>query len=195
MKYKSTRDETQREYSFEEALFSGYCSSDGGLFVPASLPSITAEHHLIPWSKLAFPELAYAVIVSIICNDYFIYGYTRYLLIYLFELDPNNSACSYHEKKSTIRICNSSAINLSLLMNLMMTRLFRWRSWDQHSLLSYFMALHSASRIWGEWIVKLSTVSYQSTNHSLLYWMCLRLVLVQHAASDISSLPFCYPAQ
>eukprot|EP00579_Thalassiosira_antarctica_P006959 CAMPEP_0201880008 /NCGR_PEP_ID=MMETSP0902-20130614/10741_1 /ASSEMBLY_ACC=CAM_ASM_000551 /TAXON_ID=420261 /ORGANISM="Thalassiosira antarctica, Strain CCMP982" /LENGTH=507 /DNA_ID=CAMNT_0048407969 /DNA_START=66 /DNA_END=1589 /DNA_ORIENTATION=+ len=60
MKYKSTRD-GNREYSFEQALFSGY-APDGGLFVPTSLPSITAEEHLMPWSKLTFPELAYSVL-------------------------------------------------------------------------------------------------------------------------------------
>eukprot|EP00578_Thalassiosira_sp_NH16_P003590 CAMPEP_0181133658 /NCGR_PEP_ID=MMETSP1071-20121207/31643_1 /TAXON_ID=35127 /ORGANISM="Thalassiosira sp., Strain NH16" /LENGTH=113 /DNA_ID=CAMNT_0023220067 /DNA_START=534 /DNA_END=871 /DNA_ORIENTATION=+ len=63
MKYKSTRRDvgSQEEYTFEQALFSGY-APDGGLFVPNSLPSITAEEHLIPWSELAFPELAYNVI-------------------------------------------------------------------------------------------------------------------------------------
>eukprot|EP00584_Thalassiosira_punctigera_P007741 CAMPEP_0172530904 /NCGR_PEP_ID=MMETSP1067-20121228/4506_1 /TAXON_ID=265564 ORGANISM="Thalassiosira punctigera, Strain Tpunct2005C2" /NCGR_SAMPLE_ID=MMETSP1067 /ASSEMBLY_ACC=CAM_ASM_000444 /LENGTH=456 /DNA_ID=CAMNT_0013315209 /DNA_START=17 /DNA_END=1384 /DNA_ORIENTATION=+ len=60
MKYKSTRDGT-REYSFEEALFSGY-APDGGLFVPTTLPTIKAEEHLIPWSKLTFSQLAYYVL-------------------------------------------------------------------------------------------------------------------------------------
>ncbi|KAL7532522.1 hypothetical protein ACHAXR_004678 [Thalassiosira sp. AJA248-18] len=60
MRYISTRD-GNREYSFEQALFSGY-APDGGLFVPTALPSITAEEHMIPWSKLTFPQLAYSVL-------------------------------------------------------------------------------------------------------------------------------------
>jgi threonine synthase len=64
MKYKSTRG-GGGEYTFEEALFAGY-APDGGLFVPVSLPCITANEHLIPWSTLTFAELAYSVIVSLI---------------------------------------------------------------------------------------------------------------------------------
>jgi threonine synthase len=64
MRYRSTRGDESKDYSFEQALLSGY-APDGGLFVPASLPSLTAEDHLIPWSKLAFPELAYEVLVRI----------------------------------------------------------------------------------------------------------------------------------
>ena len=62
MKYISTRDASQKEYSFEQALFSGY-APDGGLFVPACLPSITTEE-LVRWSMLTFPELVYEVLVS-----------------------------------------------------------------------------------------------------------------------------------
>ena len=62
MKYKSTR-EGGREYSFEQAIYSGY-APDGGLFVPVALPSLTVEDHLMPWSKLTFPDLAYSVLVS-----------------------------------------------------------------------------------------------------------------------------------
>ena len=62
MKYVSTR-EGIRQHTFEQALFSGY-APDGGLFVPSSLPSLTAEEHLIPWSKLAYHQLALSVLVS-----------------------------------------------------------------------------------------------------------------------------------
>lgn len=65
MKYKSTRGGDE-EYTFEEALFAGY-APNGGLFVPTTLPPITAEH-LIPWSKLTFPNLAYSVFVSAIMH-------------------------------------------------------------------------------------------------------------------------------
>lgn len=62
MKYKSTRDSSEQEYTFEQALFAGY-ANDGGLFVPCSLPSIAAEE-LSAWSKLTFPELACTLLVS-----------------------------------------------------------------------------------------------------------------------------------
>eukprot|EP00970_Alexandrium_tamarense_P008947 scaffold1752_cov197-Alexandrium_tamarense.AAC.12 len=62
MRFKSTRD-ASNTYSFEQALCSGY-APDGGLFVPALLPSLSAEEHLIPWSTLTFPELAFDVLVS-----------------------------------------------------------------------------------------------------------------------------------
>lgn len=42
---------------------SGY-APDGGLFVPSSLPSLTASDHFIPWSMLTFPELTYEVLVN-----------------------------------------------------------------------------------------------------------------------------------
>ena len=63
MKYKSTRD-GGREYTFEEALFSGY-APDGGLFVPASLPTVGADD-LRLWSTLSYAELACTVLVSIV---------------------------------------------------------------------------------------------------------------------------------
>lgn len=62
MRYRSTRGDGSKVYSFEEALLSGY-APDGGLFVPETLPSLTAKEHLIPWSKLTFPELASEVLV------------------------------------------------------------------------------------------------------------------------------------
>ena len=63
MKYKSTRDgSNSKEYTFEQALFSGY-APDGGLFVPESLPSITVDD-LVNWSTLKYPELVYVVLVS-----------------------------------------------------------------------------------------------------------------------------------
>ena len=62
MRYRSTRDDASNDYSFEQALLSGY-APDGGLFVPVSLPNLTAKDHLIHWTKLTFPELAYEVLV------------------------------------------------------------------------------------------------------------------------------------
>lgn len=68
MRYKSTRGGTTQDnyYSFEDALFSGY-APDGGLFVPASLPSIGREKEQFSlWSDMTFPELVYDVLVSIV---------------------------------------------------------------------------------------------------------------------------------
>eukprot|EP00804_Cyclotella_cryptica_P019888 CCRYP_007810-RA/>CCRYP_007810-RA protein AED:0.30 eAED:0.30 QI:292/0.83/0.85/1/0.83/0.85/7/1028/486 len=61
MRYRSTRGDGSEDYSFEQALFSGY-APDGGLFVPASLPQLAAVEHLIPWSRLTFPELCYEIL-------------------------------------------------------------------------------------------------------------------------------------
>jgi len=65
MRYKSTRGGTATQdnyYSFEDALFSGY-APDGGLFVPASLPSIGREKEQYSlWANMTFPELVYDVL-------------------------------------------------------------------------------------------------------------------------------------
>ena len=68
MRYKSTRGgTTQDDYSFEEALFSGY-APDGGLFVPASLPSFREKEQYSLWSHMTFPELVYDVLVSMVAH-------------------------------------------------------------------------------------------------------------------------------
>ena len=71
-RYKSTRGGTaQDDYSFEEALFSGY-APDGGLFVPASLPSCREKEQYLRWSNImTFPELAYDVLVSMLAHESF----------------------------------------------------------------------------------------------------------------------------
>jgi threonine synthase len=69
MRYRSTRGDGSKDYSFEQALLSGY-APDGGLFVPVSLPTLTATEHLIPWSKLNFPQLAHKVLVrATLCSS------------------------------------------------------------------------------------------------------------------------------
>ena len=82
MKYKSTRDGSSKEYTFEEALFSGY-APDGGLFVPESLPSIAAED-LVNWSTLSYPELVFVVLVSsiLVCDKVYIL-YMFHILLHL----------------------------------------------------------------------------------------------------------------
>lgn len=59
MKYTSTRD-ASKLYSFEEALLSGY-ASDGGLFVPKSLPRVDVTT-LQEWSKLDYLDLSLEVL-------------------------------------------------------------------------------------------------------------------------------------
>jgi threonine synthase len=59
MRYISTRNSSNLSYTFEQALCSGY-APDGGLFVPESLPSVTAET-LQKWSQLSYPVLAQQV--------------------------------------------------------------------------------------------------------------------------------------
>lgn len=83
MKYKSTRDNSSKEYTFEQALFSGY-APDGGLFVPESLPSITTDD-LVNWSTLSYPELVYVVLVSsiLMCIQC-----TSLFLLYLLNFIP-----------------------------------------------------------------------------------------------------------
>ena len=56
MRYSSTRGETGA--SLKEALSRGY-ATDGGLYVPESLPDVSRQ--LSDWSKLDFPSLALEV--------------------------------------------------------------------------------------------------------------------------------------
>ena len=56
MKYISTRGDAP-SLNFEEVLLTGL-ASDGGLYVPAELPSFSPEQ-IASWSGLAYHELAY----------------------------------------------------------------------------------------------------------------------------------------
>ena len=58
MKYVSTRG-NEREYSFEEALFSGFLE-DGGIIIPKEIPRINSDT-LKEWSRLSFCELVVRV--------------------------------------------------------------------------------------------------------------------------------------
>ena len=66
MKYTSTRDSTV-EATFEEALCSGY-APDGGLYVPASLPQVSATT-LREWAKLSYPDLSFELLRLFISQD------------------------------------------------------------------------------------------------------------------------------
>lgn len=79
MRYKSTRggggDGGDVDYSFEQALFSGY-APEGGLFVPTSLPSLfnnessssSRQHQFEIWSQMSFAQLAYDILRKFISS-------------------------------------------------------------------------------------------------------------------------------
>lgn len=66
MKYISTRGGCEPQ-GFEEVLLQGM-APDGGLFVPASLPNISAEQ-LREWRDLSYTELALEIITPFIDGD------------------------------------------------------------------------------------------------------------------------------
>ena len=66
MKYISTRGQAP-ELSFEEAILTGL-ASDGGLYVPKSLPSVS-QGQLEQWKTLSYPELVYEVIQPFVGDD------------------------------------------------------------------------------------------------------------------------------
>eukprot|EP00746_Dinoflagellata_sp_MGD_P163129 gnl/MRDRNA2_/MRDRNA2_91010_c0_seq1.p1 gnl/MRDRNA2_/MRDRNA2_91010_c0~~gnl/MRDRNA2_/MRDRNA2_91010_c0_seq1.p1 ORF type:complete len:508 (+),score=94.28 gnl/MRDRNA2_/MRDRNA2_91010_c0_seq1:58-1581(+) len=66
MKYNSTRG-GQKGYSFVEAVLQGL-ASDGGLFVPETVPKITAAEHE-KFSKMKFPDLSYAIMRKFISTS------------------------------------------------------------------------------------------------------------------------------
>ncbi|KZS97014.1 tryptophan synthase beta subunit-like PLP-dependent enzyme [Sistotremastrum niveocremeum HHB9708] len=59
MKYISTRGAPQ-ELSFEEAVLAGL-ASDGGLYIPCSIPSLPADWQTT-WADLSFQELSYQIL-------------------------------------------------------------------------------------------------------------------------------------
>lgn len=56
-----------KNVSFEDVLLSGYCS-DGGLFVPKSIPQIPRET-MKTWSTLSFTELVKKIVPMFILED------------------------------------------------------------------------------------------------------------------------------
>ncbi len=59
MKFKSTRGGVAG-VSFEEAVLCG-CASDGGLFMPESLPEVSPEQ-LKAWASLSYPQLVHQLL-------------------------------------------------------------------------------------------------------------------------------------
>lgn len=66
MKYISTRGQAPA-LSFEEAILTGL-ASDGGLYVPESLPSFSKEE-IASWAGLSYQELAYKIIEPFVAGD------------------------------------------------------------------------------------------------------------------------------
>ena len=98
-RYKSTRGGTaQDDYSFEEALFSGY-APDGGLFVPASLPSCRKKEQYLRWSKMIFAELAYDVLVSMLVHESFVLLLDKLFQTILRYTALRNSETSFRRQK------------------------------------------------------------------------------------------------
>ena len=60
MKYYSSRDLNQVEYTFTEILLKGL-AEDGGLFVPETYPSINKEE-LETLSEKSYADLAYYIL-------------------------------------------------------------------------------------------------------------------------------------
>jgi threonine synthase len=66
MRYTSTRGRSV-SVSFETAICTGY-ASDGGLFVPETIPSLTADV-LSSWSHFSYPNLAFAILRLFIAKE------------------------------------------------------------------------------------------------------------------------------
>ena len=64
MEFVSCADELpegkKRTYSFKDAVFAGW-AEDGGMLVPAVIPSVSIETLKDKWSKLSYPELCYEI--------------------------------------------------------------------------------------------------------------------------------------
>jgi threonine synthase len=70
MKYVSTRrfaSAVHEGVTFEDAILQGY-APDGGLFVPQTLPTITAEE-LQSWSSLSYAQLTFQVLRKFISSE------------------------------------------------------------------------------------------------------------------------------
>ena len=69
MRYVSTRDtkEPRRYFSFIDAVLEGL-APDGGLLVPETLPTITAEEWSL-WKQMEYQELCYSVLRKFIDTE------------------------------------------------------------------------------------------------------------------------------
>ncbi|KAI9017122.1 threonine synthase [Gaertneriomyces semiglobifer] len=66
MRYRSTRGQSTN-LSFEEAVFEGL-ATDGGLYIPHSIPTVPLPE-ILSWSTLSFPQLAAKIFRKFIAED------------------------------------------------------------------------------------------------------------------------------
>lgn len=58
--YRSTRSSAEETKSFEQVVIQGL-ASDGGLFIPPTIPQVSEETLFGKWSKLSFQDLAFEI--------------------------------------------------------------------------------------------------------------------------------------
>lgn len=108
MRYKSTRGggggdggSDVVDYSFEQALFSGY-APDGGLFVPTSLPSLFNNESSSSgrlWSQMSFAQLAYDILRKFISSTEIGNEDLQYICERSFSVDVFDDECIIPIKK------------------------------------------------------------------------------------------------
>lgn len=66
--YRSTRSSAKETKSFEEVVIQGL-ASDGGLFIPPTIPQVSQETLFGKWSKLSFQDLAFEIMRLYVAQD------------------------------------------------------------------------------------------------------------------------------
>lgn len=66
--YRSTRSSSPKTISFEEAIIQGL-ATDGGLFIPPTIPQVDQATLFNDWSKLSFQDLAFAIMRLYIAQE------------------------------------------------------------------------------------------------------------------------------
>ncbi|QLL31078.1 hypothetical protein HG536_0A08950 [Torulaspora globosa] len=66
--YRSTRSSAPETKSFEEVVIQGL-ASDGGLFIPPTIPQVSQEILFSKWSKLSFQDLAFEIMRLYVAQD------------------------------------------------------------------------------------------------------------------------------
>ena len=130
MRYKSTRGGggdggSGVDYSFAQALFSGY-APDGGLFVPTSLPSLfnnessssgsssSRQHQFELWSKMSFAQLAYDILRKFISSTEISNEDLQYICERSFAVDIFDDECIIPIKK--VQVVDRNNNNKSPMM-------------------------------------------------------------------------------
>lgn len=66
--YRSTRSSSPKTISFEEAIIQGL-ATDGGLFIPPTIPQVDQATLFNDWSELSFQDLAFAIMRLYIAQE------------------------------------------------------------------------------------------------------------------------------